>query len=133
MVNNSTTCTLNYMYSQQNKQSPLTSKHWRWKMTKLALSYDVENPSPGLGQNRKCGRVRPIKGIHSLTLLLYYPCLCCHLVLTCSQKFLIICLSILFDFWAYLMKVIPETCTTHYIYYLHFYYLFDRRLTPVST
>ena len=49
-----------YQY-RQNEQSPLIitelTEH------KKSTTYDIGNPGPGLGQEQKCDRVKPVKGI----------------------------------------------------------------------
>ena len=44
----------NHQY-QQNKQLPITSSHWTWKMT---TTCDIANSGHCLGQAQNCGRVK---------------------------------------------------------------------------
>jgi hypothetical protein len=45
----------------------------------------------------------------------------CLLIRDCVCKLYYLCGHCIFLLWAYLIKVIPETCHVHYIWYLRFY------------
>jgi hypothetical protein len=59
IINNSTNIS-----KTNNHRSPLLTEHTKKWGT---MTYDVENPGPGLGQTQTCGRVKPDFGIPTLS------------------------------------------------------------------
>lgn len=46
--------------NQQSERPPLISNHWTHKKN---LAYGIGNPSYGMEQAQKCGRIKPVEGI----------------------------------------------------------------------
>ena len=51
-----------FLQYQQNEQLPLIVTH-RTQKTRPLTTYDVVNPSPGLGYAQKCDEVKLVNGI----------------------------------------------------------------------
>jgi hypothetical protein len=49
-----------FVLRKHNDQSPFTTDHWTLKN---AMTYDVRNPGPGLGQMDDCGDVKHQNGV----------------------------------------------------------------------
>ena len=45
----------------------INNKHLNSLNTKKTMTYDVGNPNPDLGQAQRCGRVKPVNGIPTLS------------------------------------------------------------------